>query len=383
MKDVVSVIECTSYSQDKVNNAVKKAIDSIGGIEKFVKKNHKVLLKPNMLSGKSPEKHVTTHPSVVLAVINLVNKAGGIPYVGDSPGGGASTLTVAKKTKLYEICKKTKTEIIEFNNPVPIDNNKAKLYKRMVLEKTIQDMDLIINLPKLKTHTLTVITGAVKNLYGCIPGERKAQLHFKFSRNIDFNNMLLDIYSYIKPELTIMDGIRGMEGNGPSNGKIIKVGVIIAGTDCLAVDYSFCKITDIDLKIVPILKEAEKRNLFNKKNIQIKTDIKLPVVKFKLPHSASFNFIPDFIKNAFCENLVPKPKVKFNCIGCGVCKHNCPADAIKIKNNRANIDYSKCISCFCCQELCPEDAIKIKKSFYCNMFNFGLKLYNRLGSLIK
>ncbi|MBN2422338.1 DUF362 domain-containing protein [Candidatus Woesearchaeota archaeon] len=379
MKAKVSIVKCESYQQKEVDTAVKKAVDLIGGIDKFVKKGDNVLLKPNLLSANSPDKHVTTHPGVVEAVIKLVKKAGGKVYVGDSPGAKFSTLETAKKCGIYDICKKNKVRLLEFNNPKLVENNKSKVYKKMILEKSILDMDLIINLPKMKTHCLTNITAAVKNLYGCIPEERKMQLHFKYPNNIVFSELLLDLYEYIKPQLNILDGIIGMDGNGPSNGNLKKVGLILASDNALAMDSVMCKVTSISEESVPTLTLAKKRGIFNRDNVEILGEnIKSCRVSFKLPQSRSFNLIPGFLKRFLAQDIMSYPHInRSKCVGCSICIKNCPAKTIKLINKKAKINHKKCIRCFCCQELCPHDAIKIKQTLLSKVFKNAFNIYKK------
>ncbi|MBD3204672.1 DUF362 domain-containing protein [Candidatus Woesearchaeota archaeon] len=373
----VSIVKCPDYEQKNIDESIKKAVNHLGGFEKFIKKGDKVLIKPNLLAGKAPEKAVTTHPSLVSAVIKFVKKQGGKPYVGDSPGGATPSREAAKKAGFIEACKNQGAEFIDLSKPMVVKNPNAEKYKNMVLAERLSEMDLVINMPKLKTHALTVMTGAVKNLFGLIPGKRKAQLHLKYSSNLDFSDMLLDIYLYVKPELTIMDAVVGMQGAGPSNGSPIQTSLIIAGEDALGVDYYASMAAGIEHTRIPTMVRAKKRGMLEKKFLLKGEKIKNIRVKYELPHQVGLEVLPDFIKKFFYDKIIPYPKIKPNCVGCSVCAKNCPAETITIRNKKAMIDYSNCISCFCCQELCPYAAIDVKESAFSKLFNFGVKIFHR------
>src|SRR3990167_2022351 len=256
----VSAVKTGQYNYAEVYDGVKKSVALLGGIDKFVKKGSRVLIKPNLLASKSPDDSVTTHPLFVKAVVNLVKDAGGIPYIGDSPSL-LSLKNVIKKTGMEDVATETGAQILEFSesvtikrgmeisSPSPLNSPPNKggemrngiiggnIFKSLEIAKELKEVDAIINLPKLKTHVQMYLTLGVKNLFGCIIGKRKAQWHLKAGvNNIYFAKMLVELYEYIKPSLTIVDGIRGMEGDGPSGGQPRDIGLIFAGADAVAVD---------------------------------------------------------------------------------------------------------------------------------------------------
>lgn len=361
----VSIISCQEYSEQAVLSAVRKSIDIIGGIRKFVSPGQKVLLKPNMLAAASPEDAVCTHPLLVWALITLVKEAQGEVYVGDSPAIGSGK-KVAQKNGIAEICQKMSVPLIEFNTPQEISFPDGDICKKFIIDKAVMDADVIINLPKLKTHGLTYYTGGVKNLYGCIPGKIKAEFHLRMTDHEDFSNMLLDLYSLVKPTLTVMDAVIGMEGAGPRNGKSRKIGAILASESAVALDVAATKIVNINPLDIPTIKLATKRNIDIHSIDEVEIlgdDISKFIIKdFKTSLSfTSFKSIPRPIL-AFIQNrLTAKPFISQKCIGCGVCEESCPPKVIEIKNKKAVISYDNCIRCYCCQELCPHDAIELKR----------------------
>jgi uncharacterized protein (DUF362 family) len=222
MKSSVSIVRCPNYDKDKVLSGLQRSIDLIGGIQTFVKKGNRVLIKPNLLFGKSPEKAVTTHPSILRGMIQIVREAGGVPFIGDSPSVG-SLMKTAEKAGIKAVADEMECPLVEFNRPVLPPKGGGKIFKQLEIDQIVLEADVIINLPKFKTHTLTLLTLGVKNLFGCIPGPRKALWHLKAGEDRKaFAQILVDVYQVIRPSLTILDGIMGMEGNGPNSGRPIR-----------------------------------------------------------------------------------------------------------------------------------------------------------------
>jgi uncharacterized protein (DUF362 family)/Pyruvate/2-oxoacid:ferredoxin oxidoreductase delta subunit len=370
----VSIIKCREYELSKVKEAISDSLDKIGGISRFISKDDSVLLKPNILGGRDPKKAITTHPVFFEAVIHVL-KDYGVKKIalGESPA--ISTASHATKSSgLYEVCKRNGVKIVDFvkHKNVKIDNPKVKQF---VIAKELEQFDKIINLPKMKTHALTLFTGAVKNLFGCIPGTIKAGWHVRFQMPEPFVEMLLELWQIIKPDLNIMDGIVGMEGNGPAGGDPRRFGLILASKNPLALDTVATEI--LGLKNVPLqkigkqmgFKEAELDDVevFGEKIADVRVhNVKLPST-FLLPR-----YVMGLFKNLSYSYPYALPD---KCIGCGKCNEICPVDAITMKSNSKvghkvpQYDYKKCIRCYCCHEICPVKAIGLKDPFLRKIIN--------------
>lgn len=367
--DNVSIVKCENYSHSY--EAIKKSLDLIGGIESFVKPRNKVVIKPNFVSRRKPGEAVTTHPEILHSVIKLAEEAGGIVTIAESPGGPYNSAILHS---LYSVCGAN--EAVEGTN-AKLNFNTAfsdvsfpdgKTLKSFPIIQPILDADVIISLPKLKTHAMTSYTGAVKNLFGTIPGTYKAELHFRLDERKAFCSMLVDLCECVKPTLSIMDGVWGMEGNGPTNGKNRHIGLIMAAANPHALDYAACKLIDYSLGEVDTVLEASKRGLFDPDNVNIcGEDIEKLIIKdFEKPES-HFNLLklislPAALNAKVVNMLSSRPEINYKeCIKCGECARCCPPKAIDMETGKPVIDPKKCIKCFCCQELCPKGAVKIKR----------------------
>ena len=329
-------------------------------------------LKPNLVKKKHPLEAASTHPSIIENLSILIKEAGGIVTIVESPGGLFSTLLLKGVYSFCEIEKAANDSgaSLNFNlKEVEIDNPNGKYLKKVTIVKALTDADLIINVPKLKTHGQMVYTGAVKNMFGAVPGELKAEYHYRLSEYDQFADALIDIYLSVKPSLNIMDAIVGMDGEGPTSGNPKNIGVIIAGENGFEVDFTALNVINARPEDVPITKQGMARNLCPCKldDIDIvgeKID-DVSIKNFDIPQLATLNsiaFLNKGVLKFLVKKLKPKPKFHYNmCIGCGECQHVCPAQVISMNDKRPQIDLSGCISCFCCQELCPQKAVYIKR----------------------
>ncbi|MBI5642109.1 MAG: DUF362 domain-containing protein [Deltaproteobacteria bacterium] len=362
----VSITRCPDYDNERIFKAISKSIGLLGGIEQFVKEGERILIKPNLLAGKPPEAAVTTHPSVVRAVIRLVKSAGATPVVGDSPGLGSANKT-AEKCGVLRVCQEEGVEFVDLKTLVITENPNGRTFKRLEVAKEALECDGIINLPKLKTHAQMFLTLGVKNLFGCVPGKLKPQWHLSAGvESLHFASMLLDLYAFLNPRLTVLDGVVGMEGNGPGNGDPRQIGLIFCGADAIALDIVVTGILGGKPGDLPILKAA---HLFGiRPEIQVLGEdiAEIKVDGFRFPPLSSVNFaakLPYFMDKRLRKALTSRPHVNRGaCTLCGICVRLCPAE-IMDKTNRINIDYDKCIRCYCCQEMCPEGAISPKEGW--------------------
>ncbi|NOY77369.1 MAG: DUF362 domain-containing protein [Calditrichaeota bacterium] len=366
-KAFVAVHSCSSYSLPEVENAIRKVLSEMGGIEAFVRPGDRVLLKPNLLAAHPPEKAVTTHPAVVEAVARLVQEAGGQVWIGDSPSGSIRGIKrFWKVSGFLEVAERVGAELVSFETGAL--SLKVKNGRRYFLSKWVEDADVVINLPKFKTHNLMLFTGAVKNMYGTLPGLQKGDFHRLAPHPADFAKILLDVYELTRPTLSIMDGIIGMEGNGPAAGQSRKVGLIFASTDAVALDVVASFLMGYSPESLPTVREARERGTGATGWKAIETSVpdleSLRIPDFKLPSNWKIRVIPKPILKALGRVLWTRPAADpKKCIGCSICVENCPVDAMRLVNKIPVIDYKKCINCLCCDEICPENAMIQERSF--------------------
>ncbi len=363
MKSNVSVIKCSSYDEEEVLKGLRQSIDLVGGINNFVKSGDLVLLKPNLLYGKGPEKAVTTHPSIVKGMIQIVREAGGIPFIGDSPSIGGLA-RAAEKAGIKRVADEDKCPLMEFDKPVLPPRREGRFFKQLEIDQRVLEADVVINLPKWKTHGMMLLTLGVKNLFGCIPGPRKALWHLKAGEDRKlFAQMLIDLYQIIHPSLTILDGIIGMEGNGPGSGDPIHLGLILASRDALSLDLVVCDLLRIPRKSLMTNQVAFEEGI-GRDGIEVVgerlEDIRIPHFRLPPPSSPNWN-LPGFLQKALKNALTSKPVVEEEvCNACNRCVEICPPRALDRNERGLGFNYGKCIRCFCCQEVCPEGAISIK-----------------------
>jgi uncharacterized protein (DUF362 family)/Pyruvate/2-oxoacid:ferredoxin oxidoreductase delta subunit len=363
----VSIAKCEDYDREGTFAAVKKAVDLVGGIRAFIKPGDRVLIKPNLLKGRPPQAAVTTHPEIVRSAIRLVRDAGGLASVGDSPGIG-DLRRVCEKAGVLEVIEQEGATLAEFDETVSVRNRGR--FQGFELARAAVEADAIINLPKLKTHGMTTLTGAVKNLFGCIPGKRKVQWHFR--TGVDhgsFMRMLVELGSLLKPRLTIMDAVVGMEGNGPGSGDPRRIGVIIASADAVAVDVVSGMVVGVSPEALPVVAAAAAAGIGTScpEDIRIVGDplADVRIKKFRIPPREHLEWrLPEWMRRTLKNALTTRPLIGHrSCIRCGICQGHCPQRAISNHDGKLAINYRACIRCFCCQEFCPRGAITVGKGW--------------------
>ena len=302
MKYTVSLQKCSSYNQSEVDSSVKKLLASLNGIGKFIRKGQKILLKPNLVKAASPQFCATTHPSVVEAVIKILKEHECDVIVGDCPFLDNS-LKAMKACGIYDVCKKFDAKIAFFNKTIKTLNQNGLVVKEFALTHYFDEVDLIISLPKLKTHSQLYFTGAVKNLYSMMPGRTRGFFHFKYSDMEYFANMLLDLYALLRKKvaLSITDGVYGMQGNGPCSGTAKFAGLLGASSDAIALDFIMCGLIGLDTAKMPVLYYAKKRKdfLFEPEKINVVGE-KLSEIKiepFAEAEHNTLNMMPKFVNN--------------------------------------------------------------------------------------
>ena len=380
--DKVSLIKCNSYELDQVEYALENSLKLIGGLENYIKPGMKILVKCNLLMKKKPEECTTTHPAVVEALVNKLKAIGAIPVIGDSPGGLFTPRLlrgIYSATGMTDVAQRTGVELNFNTNFMEVSFPEGKIVKKLTVMELLQEVDAVITVAKLKTHGMTLYTGAVKNLFGVIPGMTKAEYHLRMNKIEDFSDALVDICEYAKPVLSIMDGVVGMEGDGPSAGVPRKIGAILASSSPHALDVVCASLVGIEPERVPTIQRAVERGLcsYSLDDIKLLGDSfdELRIDDFKLPVTGEISFLHRvFGSNSNLASLLNHhlgPKPYFNhdkCIGCRDCQRYCPPQAIEMINKKPVVDIKKCIRCYCCQELCPKKAVEIRRSWFFKMF---------------
>lgn len=366
MNPKVSITKANSYGTGEVYSAVKKAVDLLGGISSFVKRGEKILLKPNLLSARPPESGVDTHPEVLRAAARLVREAGAEVIVGDSPGGVGfkDAGSTYEKSGVKRVCGEENITLVDFN--------RARNVRGMPISEWAFEADGIISLPKMKTHDLMTLTGAVKNSYGLALGLFKANCHLAAPRPAEFAKYAVDVFEASIPRLAVMDGITAMEGDGPAAGELRNANLIIAGNDCVACDAVFAALVGLEPLQIEITAEAYRRKLGEADLSRIELlgeslkDAKLH--NFKLPKTSIVRKIPRPVFKLLAKSIKFWPEINDKiCKKCLICEKSCPAQCITIEEEGSRIDYRKCVRCFCCHELCPYEAISIGRSLLAKM----------------
>ncbi len=368
----VSISECNSYHIKEVQAAVNNCLDNLGGLSSLIKPDDRVLIKPNILLAKAPEEAITTHPALIEAIIMAVKKTGAVPLVGDSPGGLVGNVDKHWKiTGIEEVCKRLDIEILNFEA--------AGVYKKKIngghyfIAKPVLDVDFIINVPKIKTHGLTILTCAIKNMYGTVPGLTKVNYHKEAPKPSDFAELVVDIFALSKPGLNIVDGVIGMEGSGPSAGDPKELGMILASTDGVAIDSFISHVLGRDPLKIATNKNAYERGLGEVDISKIEVVGYQPeaITDFKWPSTIiSLDRVPSSIAKGLMRFWWSRPAIDPEiCTKCGRCIKNCPVGALSAGIEIPEFNYPECINCMCCSEMCPEKAIKLEKSLLSRMMS--------------
>lgn len=362
----VVLLACSDYDYARVKEKIDTGIALLGGWSNFIKPGERVLLKPNLLAPETPDRAVTTHPAVFKAVAEGLIQAGVKPVFGDSPAV-SSPEKAAIKAGLMSAAQELGVALADFKQGDSVNFPGYFQERSFAIARAVASSDAIISLPKLKTHGLTRLTGAVKNQFGCIVGFNKGAFHAKLPRVDDFARMLVDLNLYLRPRLFIMDGIVLMEGNGPRGGTPRRGGMLIMSADPVALDATMCRLVGVKPEQVPTVRFGAEAGLgcFREEQIERLGD---SIKALQLPGGIqlkSSRALP--IRSAWWNNTVnPRPQIAAEtCINCGLCINSCPLRPTAINwagaaGEQAPVyDYNRCIRCYCCQELCPEGAIDI------------------------
>ncbi|TEU16563.1 MAG: DUF362 domain-containing protein [Anaerolineales bacterium] len=370
-----AIIKCTDYQPDRVDRAVRESLNLLGGIERYVRPGARVLIKPNLITARRPDEAATTHPAVVKALVQIVQVAGGLVTIADSPGGPFSHKRLEEiytASGMAQVATETGARLNYDLSTVNLPHPEGRLLKGVTVIKAVAEADVVITVPRLKTHTLTGLTGAVKVAFGAVPSPLKTEYHLRMPKVGDFSQALLDIYTLVNPCLTVMDAVVGMEGEGPSAGDPRPIGAILASADSLACDVAAAALVGFDPLAVSTTRAAVRLGLTSGQiaDVELVGD---PLSEVKVgsfrPASTwlATNRISEFLLGLYGRVAGPKPVMNSACNGCRTCLRNCPPQAITMVNKRPVVDYDQCIRCFCCQELCPQQAVTIHHPWLCQV----------------
>ncbi len=361
----VAILSCSEYCADSILETLEKAVDAASFPSV---KGKRILLKPNILTGAAPEKAVTTHPEFLRGAIALLKKRGaGTLYVGDSPGVGSPNVA-ARRSGIRRVVEEEGANWVSFKDETRVEVPQAVKQKRFFLTSILKEVDMVFTLPKMKTHGMLYFTGAVKNLFGLVPGLKKSKFHMSFSGKDEFGAMLIDLLLAVKPSYALMDGIVAMEGPGPGLGYPRELGLILASPDPLSLDWAACRIMGYRGEQIPYLKEGLQRGLFKPEAIEypfLKAE-NLIVKDFKrIRVLKDTGFLKEILPPGiygFLKNMIlPRPFFRAQtCTMCNKCLTICPVDALEHGGKKKIlINYQKCIRCYCCHEVCPADAVRL------------------------
>jgi uncharacterized protein (DUF362 family)/Pyruvate/2-oxoacid:ferredoxin oxidoreductase delta subunit len=358
----VAVAACASYLPAEVEIALAEILESLGGLSTFINAGQTVLVKPNLFSPHSPDHAVTTHPELVRQTVLACVKAGaGRVWVGDSPVGLHSETELWSRTGMTAAVAGTPAELKSWQvKQIPLQCGDDVL----AVPEWYQEVDAVISLSKLKTHSLTTLTCGLKNVYGIVNGPAKSRFHVKYPSPLAMSAFLVRVFGTFKPVLTIADAVVAMEGNGPAHGRPVSVGALLGSRDTVALDAVACTALRIAPSAVPMIRMAAESKLGQMDESGIECTgsgvSRLRAVTMKPSVARYLRFIPEWFFWCTPRIFQLRPQIKnLLCAKCGICAGICPKHAIR-KNEHTgypDIDHSSCIDCFCCLESCPHSAI--------------------------
>ncbi len=352
------------YDAETLYRVLGGATDALGGIKRFVRPGDRVLLKPNLLYPALPERAIVTHPEVLGAAARLVRDAGGVPLAGDSPPF-RSAAAVLSRSGFDPVIERYGIEVVEFRESRPVESTVGR-YRWVDISAEVLSADVVINLPKWKTHAQMGLTLAVKNLFGCVVGNRKPEWHYRAGDDHDlFAEVILAVAEAVRPALSVLDGVVAMEGDGPgTGGRPTSVRRIVVGEDPVAVDTVVANLIGAGIGSLPVLKAARRHGRLP---AVVPEGCTTPIIGFRLPGSRmDLMFGPRFMRGVVRRRFTPRPLPRKElCRSCGDCLRYCPARAVALREGGGvDIDREACIRCFCCLEVCPHGAIGLQKGLF-------------------
>ncbi len=364
----VSAVRHRDYDRDRILDALRRCLEPLGGMAAFVPKGSRVVLKPNLVFGRGVDTAINTHPEIVRAAIVLAREAGaGRIVVGDSPGFGTGR-NAAKACGILAVAEEEGAEFIEFT---PVDSVlEGRTFVRLELARELLEADVIINLAKMKTHGQMLMSLAVKNMFGAVPGARKLQWHYRAGRDrMFFARALNDIAAAVRPALSVMDAVVGMDRLGPTAGRARPVGFVAASGNAWALDAAIMDVLGLDRDLLFTLQDAHRAELgeWEKYRWHGPDQATLRPDDWEIPELCTLHMHGGFVERRLPwlarwlrEAVAPRPVVRDDCIGCGYCKDICPAKAMRMEDGRVVIDYAVCIRCCCCHELCQHHGMDMR-----------------------
>jgi len=391
----VSVTRCADYEPARVRQAVHEALGRLGGLSDLLAPGRTVLLKPNLLSSTmGPERPVNTHPAIVRAVAEYAGDRGCRVQIGDSCGrvGAKATEDALEVSGVRRLADAIGAEVVNFDRrpAEKIEGLDMDSLPGFDLCRAALDADVVFDLPKLKTHGLTYLTGAVKNMFGCVPGKGKKTVHRHAPKPAALAEAVVEVFARVRPQLTLMDGIVAMEGRGPNSGAPREVGVLLAGRDAVAVDAVAAAVCGFEAADILTTRLAAERGLGVGDLGQIEVvgeairDVRVP--DFRKPFSKglplAFALLPDTLLRWIMQ-LPTSARSRIDaekCVLCGQCVANCPSAALSVRKGKVVCDRRKCIACYCCEEVCDYDAAHVTSSRALALARRVLRVVRRWGS---
>jgi uncharacterized protein (DUF362 family)/ferredoxin len=376
----IYVRRCANYDRAVITPVVRALLDA-GGMGDRVSAGATVLVKPNLMSAREPDRAVTTHPAVTRAVVAYFGEKDCRVLLGDSPSGALKGVRrVWNNTGTAAVAAETGAELVNFESYGSVRRAVGGRFIRGIyVTKAVEEADVVVSVAKLKTHSLTVMSGAVKNLFGLVPGLAKAELHRKAPHPADFGELLVDLLPVLRPSYTVVDAVVGMAGDGPASGDLYPFGFVAGGADPAQLDVFLAGCLGMKPGDVDSVRVSLERGLVSR-DFELEGDVLAGELEGRgvpRPKGRWIRRVPKPVLRAVGQTATLQPVVdRRKCTACGSCVRSCPVEAVKFVYGRAVINTRKCIQCLCCHETCSYEAIPLRGSTAVNAY-FALRDWRR------